>query len=132
MPVISLAPAPATSTVFVLSETGGDALCIAFRGLVRRADHKRYLRDNLVALVKAHGGYSLLIDYTAFAGWEPDAAAISLESIVEFGPYARKLAYINPPEKKIMQHKLSGSLFGGETRFFDDLTRAEAFAWVKS
>ncbi len=55
-----------------------------------------------------------------------------MKGILEFGKATGKLAYINPPAKKIMQHKITPDLFGGEMKYFEKDRLAEALDWVKS
>lgn len=118
-------------TVVILPETDEHTLCVRFTGLIRKEDHKLNLRDRLAAMVEKDGWYSMLIEYKDFVGWEHDAADISLRSIMDFGKFARRLAYVNPPEKKVMQTKLTAPLFGGEMQFFDEGDFDAALEWVR-
>lgn len=120
------------STVIVLPETEADTLCVRFTGLIRREDHRRTLYTRLEALMEAYGSYNLLIEYGPdYIGWEQDAADISLRSIMAFGPHARRIAYVNPTEKKILQTKLTASLFSGEIRLFEKDEYPQAVVWVR-
>lgn len=118
-------------TVVILPQTAGKTLCVELRGVIERRDHQKHIRQNLNDIVSKHGAFNFLIYYGPdYKGWKQDAADSSMESIVDFGKYAEKLAYVNPPEQKVFIHKLAKPLFGGETRFFDEEELDEALEWV--
>lgn len=119
-------------SIRVLPETDENTLCVELSGLIKREDHARNVYARLEEMVKSKGRFNLLVHFTpSYKGWEEDAAALSLQSIVDFGKFAHRLAYINPPEKKIFQNKIMAPLLGGESRYFDEGRKAEAMAWVK-
>ena len=121
------------NTITVMPESGGQTLCLALDGQITRKSHQEYLRAGLENILKNHDSYNLLLYYTpGYQGWDPAAADSSMQSILDYGRKARKLAFVNPSEKKIMQHKMTPDLFGGETRFFDAHELQEAISWVKS
>lgn len=81
--------------------------------------------------VEEAGWFNLLLHFDPhFKGWEPEAADSSWRSIIKFGKHARKLAYVNPTDKKILQMKLSKALFKGEVRFFNQDDLDQALAWI--
>lgn len=120
-------------TLVVMPESDDRTLCIEAKGYVRREEHTGKLRKGLERILEHYESYNLLLYYgTDYKGWEAEAAESSMESIIDYGKRARKLAYVNPPEKKIMQMKITADLFSGETRFFSKEDLAAAIAWVKS
>lgn len=122
-----------TQTVIILKESDDRTLCLKFSGLVTRADHQTYLRHELEKIIARHGEYNLLILHDEdFRGWEPGAAESSLRSIIDFAGQSRRIAYVNPPEKKVLQTKLSQPLFNGEVKMFDRADYDAAVTWVKS
>ena len=121
------------STITRLPESTDQVLCVALTGLIRREDHEKYLNKPVQAMIGRYGQCSLLFHYDdEFKGWEPDAAAANMNAILTSGAYARKLAYIDPPEKKILQLKLAEPLIAGEIRYFSREQLPEALAWVKA
>ena len=122
-----------SETVVVLPETNNHTLCLEFTGLIRAEDHRRNLQSNLQKMINRDGWFNMLIHYSPdFRGFEKDAASTSMQSIIDQGKYARRLAYVNPPEKKILQNKLAAPLFTGEIRYFGPDDMDEALEWVKS
>lgn len=120
------------STVIILPESDEKTLCVELAGTIRRADHERVIRKGLFERFEKNGSYNLMAYFGPdFKGWEPDAADISMQTIVEIGRHAHRLAFVNPPEKKVMQSKLTPHLFGGELRHFADDDLKEAITWVK-
>lgn len=118
-------------SVIVLPGTQGDILCIAFRDYVRLAEYQPDFYDRMKRVVDEYGHYRLLVHYrTDFKGWEKDAAALSFQSISEMGKFARRIAYVNPPERKIFQTKLQESMLGDEVRIFNEEEYDEALAWL--
>jgi hypothetical protein len=130
--ILDMPAQTSASTVLLLPQTDDHTVCVELKGLVRAEDHLKNLRQQLEKRIAKYGWYNLLIVFgPEFEGWEPEAADISFKSIIDLGQKAHKLAYVNPSEKKVLQHKLSGDLFGGEVRFFNADARGEAVEWVK-
>ena len=122
----------AGATVIVLPQTDDHTLCVEFTGLIRAEDHRKAFAENLGPMVEKNGWYNILIYHRPdFKGWEPDAADISLRTIMEYGKFCRRRAVVSPTEKLIMMQKMSGQLFGGETKYFNDDQFQEALAWVR-
>lgn len=121
-------------TVTILPETDDTTLCLTFSGAVTKEDHYNNLVVPMRAMIERHGYYNLAIHYTTdFKGFHPDAADQSFNSIREMGHYARRIAYINPTERKLFQTNLTRTLLGeSEVRNFEDHERAAAIAWAKS
>ena len=120
-------------TITILPESDEQTLCLEVSGYVTREEHQEKLVAGLQHILDRHNTFNLLINYNAgYKGWEETAADSSIQSIIDFGKKARKLAYVNPPEKKIMQMKMTPDLFSGEVRFFAPYELNKAIAWIKS
>ncbi len=120
------------SSIRVLPQTANDVLCVAYEGIVRADDYMTYFDKPLHALVKTYGTYRLLIHFTeSFAGWDPVAADANFKTINEVASKAERLAYVNPPERKILQVSLQRFMWPGEVRFFDDDALPQALAWIQ-
>lgn len=120
-------------TVLILPQSDDDTLCITVRGRVTLDDHTHGLRKQLEERIKRVGYYNLVMFYAPdFAGWEADAAAQSFTSIYELGRYARRIAFVNPPDSKIFQTKISRPLLSGEVEIFRLEDLDNAISWAKA
>lgn len=120
------------ATAIVLPESEGNLLCVQFSGLVNARDHEKAVSEPIREIIARHGSYRVLILYRNFQGWEPDAADLNMKLILDCAPVCERVAYVNPPEKKILQMKLSQPLVLGEIRFFDADKLQEALDWMKT
>lgn len=128
-----MAASQSNHTVTVLPETEGPTLCLRNSGLVQADDHNKHLRDNIEKLVTRYGYFKVLIYYDEiYRGYTPEAADLSIRSMLDFGKYARKIAYVNPPETRILLHKVLPDVFSAEVRFFNKDKLDQAMAWIKS
>lgn len=119
--------------VTVLPETDKRTLCITLKGVVQPDAFKECFLEPLEEIIRHTQNYGLLINYdSAYEGWSKEAAELSFQSIIDYGPQARKLAYVNPPDAKLFQINMTRPLFGGEIRFFDGDQLNEAIKWVKA
>jgi len=50
---------------------------------------------------------------------------------IECLPFCERIAYVNPPEQKILQLKLMNPLTKSPIRFFDMSQLDEALAWTR-
>lgn len=100
------------------------------KGKISKEDHVKHIRNPIAKSVEEAGWFNLLLSYNDFLGWEPEAAESSFNSMIDYGRKARKLAYVNPPDKKRLQMKLTKALFNGEVRFFENDQLEEARQWI--
>ncbi len=120
-------------TIQATPDSEGDLLCVKVEGVVNPDDYMAGFYEPFLAIVKKYGHYRLLVHYTPeFEGWEAGAADMSLKSIIEYGPLARRIAYVNPPERKMLQVRLQRPIMGGEIRNFAEGQYGEALAWIRS
>jgi hypothetical protein len=120
-----------TSSVRVMPQTKGNTLCVEMANSITKEDYERNLRDRILEIIDKEPHINLLFCYTpSYKGWEPDAADLSLKSIMDLGHYIRRQAYVNAPEKIFFRNKLSGSLFSGEIRYFAEGEFQDALEWV--
>lgn len=124
--------AKAASSVVVLPESDETTLCVEMKGLIRRQDYEKNFRNRILDITSKKRRFNVLIFYApSFKGWEPEAADLSLKSIMELGKKINRQACINTPNMVVFRNKLSSALFGGETRYFDKNNYNEAMVWVK-
>ena len=121
-----------TQTVFVLPESNETTLCVRYSGMV---DAENYNTHHYFELLDRHakqGWFNMVVYYDDnFEGWTPDGAEANFKSMCEMGSKARKLAYVNPRERKVLLMKmLAGHLIGGEIRYFETGEYAEAVRWA--
>lgn len=121
-----------SSCVAILPESDAHTLCVRLTGLVSKEDYAKNFGERLAKIANEQGRFSLCLIYGPdYKGWEPGAAELSFKSIIDYGKKAARLAYVNPPESKILQIKLAKPLFSGDIRFFNTDEEKKALAWVK-
>ena len=121
------------SEVVILPESDDHTLCLRLNGVISVEDFIENIQTPLTSRVDNGGNYNLMIHYDSdFQGWEKEAAQMSFQSIIDYGLEARKLAYVNAPDSKLLQVKMARPLLGGEIRFFDQDEFNEAIEWVKA
>lgn len=119
--------------VVVLPQTDESTLCVTLRGVVSLKSYEECFYKPLKAIMEKGDQFNLLINYDqSYEGWSREAAELSFQSIIDFGGWARKLAYVNPPDSKRFQVNVTRPLLGGEVRFFENSELDEAIKWVKA
>ena|ERR1700761_2106550 len=118
-------------SVTVMPQTRGDTLCVEMANSITKEDYEKNFRDRILQIIKKEPHINLLFNFVpSYKGWEPDAADLSLKSIMELGRYVHRQAYVNAPKKIFFRNKLSEALFSGETRYFAAGQFDEALEWV--
>lgn len=120
-------------TITILPETDDTALYIKVRGTITLDDYMEFFDIPVKAIADRNGWYNLYVDHDpSFRGWAEDAACASFKCISEYGPRARRLAYINPPDSRRLLMKMLSPIMSAELRFFEDGQQDEAIAWMKA
>ncbi len=121
-------------TITVLPESEGEFLVIRLQGVITLADFNYCFYEEALKRIEKYGHFSMLVDFSPqFKSWALDAADASFRSIVEMGHAARKLAYVNPPERKVLQMSLQKPMVSNaEIRYFETKQFDEAVQWLKS
>lgn len=126
-------PGTGKQSVVIMPESEGNVLCIRHSGLITSEDHTAYLTNQFPGLIQEYGTVNVLIFYDDdYKGYTPEAADSSIRSMLDYGRFVRKLAYVNPPETRIMLHKILHEVITGEVRFFNKESLADALQWIKS
>jgi SpoIIAA-like len=121
------------NSVVVLPESDHQTLCVSLFDVVSEPDYKNNFYSTLKTFVENGQIFNLLINYdSTFKGWDREAAELSFQSIIDYGNKTRKMAYVNAPDSKMLQTKLTGSLLSGEVRFFEAAELKNAIHWVKN
>lgn len=121
-----------TGRITILPETDDTTLCVRLTGHINARDYKQNYGQQIADRAKRHGFFNLLVYYDEhFTGWDADAAELNFKSICELADNARKLAYINPGESKIMLMKLAGPMLVADIRYFDAHELQTALEWIK-
>lgn len=119
-------------SLIILPETDDKTLCLAMKGAVTRADHYERLVQPMRDMIEKYGYYNLVLVYRDdFTGYEPDAAEQSFQTISQLGNYARRIAFVNPTQRKILQTTLLRAQLGQEVMNFNSDELADAIAWAK-
>lgn len=118
-------------TITVLPQTSGATLCLRFSGEVTAEDFVRNFDDRLKAILEKHDYYNVYLYYDpSFTGWSKEAADLSFKCISKYSPKARRLAYINAPDSRMLMMKMLEPIMNAEIRYFEDDEQQEAMDWV--
>ncbi|MDB5491018.1 MAG: hypothetical protein JWO78_867 [Micavibrio sp.] len=119
------------TTVTTLPETNETSLCLRLNGTVTAEDYLNYFDLPLRAIVTKNGFCKLCVIYADdFVNWSPEAADLSFKNISELAPKARKVAYVNPPDSRMLLMKMLDPVMDGKVRYFDAGQDAEALSWT--
>lgn len=119
-------------SITILPETSDALLCLNLTGVITAEDFSAYFEKPLNDILEKHGHYSLLVNYDPnFVRWEERAADLSFKCISSISPKARRCAYINPPDSRIMMMKLLHPMMSAEVKFFNTGQYDEALSWVR-
>lgn len=122
-----------TETVKILPETNETTLCLRLSGTVTAEDYMKNFDGPVKKIADTNGWYNLYVLHDdSFAGWSPEAADLSFRCISEYSPKARRLAYVNAPDSRMLMMKMLKPMMKAETRFFDLEEADEAMAWMMS
>ena len=119
-------------TISILPETDATTLCLSMTGLVTANDYMNFFDGPLRQMIDKNGFYSLFITYDGFEGWTPEAADLSFKCIASCGPKARKAAYVNPPDSRMILMKTLQPIMTAEVRYFNAGEDQDALHWIKS
>ncbi len=118
-------------TVTVLPETTDTAVCVRLSGMVTAEDFARNLGDRVEQTVGTYGYYSSYILYDeTFKGWSREAADLSFRHISQFSRKARRLAYVNAPDSRMLMMKMLQPITNAEIRYFELDEKEQAIAWI--
>lgn len=120
------------SSVTILPDSNETTLCLRLSGQVIAQDFDDYYHQEIKKRVETQGFFNLIVCYDPdYKGWTEEAAEQNLKSIFEMGSKPKKLAYVNPPMRKILLMKMTEKLLSGEIRYFEDGQYPEALKWIK-
>lgn len=120
-------------TVITLPGTSETTLCLQLTGLISADDFTTYFDVPVQQAVEKHGFYNLYIYYDPqFEGWSREAADLSFKCISQYSPKARRLAYINAPDSRMLMMKMLSPMMQAEIQYFTDTQKDEALQWVLS
>ena len=118
-------------TVFILPETNDTTLCLRLTGTITAEDYMQYFDVPVKRIADTNGWYNLYVYHDpGFQGWSAEAADLSFRCISEYSPRARRLAYVNAPDSRMLLMKMLGPMMKAEVRFFEDEQQDEAMAWM--
>jgi len=120
-------------TVIILPETDQTTLCLRLTGMITRDEYRNNFDLPLRAMVAAHGFLNLCVIYDKkFEGWTPEAGDLSFKNLSDLGPNARRVAYVNAPDSRLLLMKMMDPVMKAEIRYFDLSEESTALAWIKS
>lgn len=115
----------------LMPQSDDRALCFQIDKPISKEGYAENFVPRTRAMIERHGGIRLLLYFTGYKGWEPEAALANMGILTEFGPKVIRFALVNPPKKEILRAKVNEPLVSGETRVFDAAQLDEAIEWVK-
>jgi len=120
------------TSVVILPESNETTICLLLHDHVVAEDFDKYYHQEIKKRVAANGYFNMIVNYAPdYKGWETDAADLNLKSIMELGSKPHKLAYVNPPKRKILLMKMAEPILKGEIRYFEDGGYQDALKWIK-
>lgn len=120
-----------SETIAVLPETHEATLCLRLTGMVAPEDFTKNFGDRVQQIAEEYGRYNLLVLYDEnFEGWSREAADLSFKNISQFSSKARRLAYVNAPDSRILMMKMLQPIMNAEVRYFDLPETRQAMAWI--
>ncbi len=120
-----------SETIAVLPETHEATLCLRLTGMVTPEDFAKNFGDRVQQIAEKYGRYNLYVLYDEnFQGWSREAADLSFKNISQFSAKARRLAYINAPDSRILMMKMLQPIMNAEIRYFDLHEKDQAMAWI--
>jgi hypothetical protein len=121
------------TTIRILPETTETALCLSLSGMVSAEDYASFFDAPVVKMCNDHGYYNLALIYEeTFEGWTPEAADLSFKCISANIPKARKTAYVNAPDSRMLMMKMLQPIMKAEVRYFESGQEQDAIAWVQA
>lgn len=118
-------------TIIVLPETHEATLCLRLTGMVTPEDFTEHFGNRVQQIAEKYNRYNLFVFYDEhFEGWSREAADLSFKNIAQFSPKARRLAYINAPDSRMLMMKMLQPIMHAEIRYFDLSEKEQAMNWV--
>lgn len=119
-------------SITILPESDDLTLCVRMQDLLCLEDHEAKLAGEIRKRIEKNGFLNLVIWYEDnHMFMDPATAEANMRGFIDMAPYARRTAYINPTERKLLQIKLFTPLYGGEVRIFPSEEKDQAILWAK-
>lgn len=120
-------------TIIVLPESVEATLCLRLTGTITAEDFTRNFGDPVYKMADTYGYYNLYVYYDPdFEGWSREAADLSFKCISQCSPKARRLAYVNAPDSRMLMMKMLSPIMHAEIKYFEESDKEEALQWVLS
>ncbi len=120
-----------SDTITILPQSTDTVLCIQLTGMVSADEYETKFGAAVEAMATNHKHFNLLVFYDErFEGWSLEAADLSFKNFSQFSPQARKLAYVNAPEARILMMKMMKPMTDAQVRYFDINALNEALGWI--
>ncbi len=120
-----------SETISILPETHGATLCLRMTGMVSAEDFTKNFGSRVQDMAEKYDHYNLFVLYDEnFEGWSREAADLSFKNIAQFSPKARRLAYVNAPDSRILMMKMLQPIMNAEVKYFDLHEKEQAMTWI--
>lgn len=122
-----------SKTIIRLPQTNNTTLCLQLTGIITADDFTELFGNPVQHMADTYNYYNLFIHYdSAFEGWTRDAADLSFKCISQYSPKARRLAYVNAPDSRMLMMKMLSPIMKAEVKYFEEADKDEALTWVLS
>lgn len=122
-----------TNTITIMPETSATTLFVHLHDTISVDDYIQFFDTPVRAIQQKNGWHNLLVYYDRdFKGWSEQAAALSFKCITDIGSTARRLAYVSPPDQRILLMKMMRPIIKAETRYFNLEDLDDAIAWMQA
>ena len=120
-----------SETITILPQSNDTALCVRLTGMVSASEYAEKFGAAVEKMASEHQNFNLLVFYDeGFQGWSLEAADLSFKNFSQFSPQARKLAYVNAPETRMLMMKMLKPMTDAQIRYFAKNALVEALEWV--
>ena len=110
-------------------ENGGKILHIHAIGKLTKDDYDEFL-PTVSALIQQHGKMRVILDLTAFQGWEPAAFWEELKFVAKNSAHLGRLAAIGTKKWHYWMTRFFSLFTSGTVRYFDQKSADEARRWL--
>lgn len=121
-----------SKTVITLPGTDENSLCLRLTGTVDAADYEEFFYAPMRTFLAAGTRYNLYLLYDEkFTGWTEEAADLSFKCISSTVSLARRVAFVDAPDSRMLMMKIFLPVMAGEIRYFETDEAEQALIWVK-
>ena len=121
-----------TETITVLPQSNERSLCVRLSGMIDSAEYLEKFASAVERMAATNKDFDLLVFYDEqFKGWSREAADLSFKNFSQFSPKARRLAYVNAPQARVLMMKMMQPITEADVRYFERDELDDALSWIR-